>query len=403
MARLLIYLFPLLIDMALGCAWYVCTARRAQQPGATASGPAVLLTLWAVTYMVVCRLIGYIVTPRNAATLLIAGGLSVSAVAAGFILIPGVGQMWWLLMAQAVAVALFFVPFQVFMKQVGSDGASGIIRPAALYTAAWSLGLASGPFVGALLWKYFDWPWAYGVNIAVGLLTVAGIALLRRSAERPAPAAVAIGDSPPTPADRYRGLPDLAWLAWVGSGAGFVGVALIRALLPTATETHGISETHLGMMLATLQVTHSIVAVGLLVSRWWMYRPRGVLGFALFGLAGLALFATAERAAVFYLAAVCFGVYSAGFCFYFVFHALVHPSRSATYVSVNEAVVGLTSIVGPLAGGWIADTTTLAVPFWVAAALVAGAVALQVIVHGRHARAPAAPGNPKSEARRTSA
>ncbi|NLF31102.1 MAG: MFS transporter [Planctomycetes bacterium] len=398
MARLLIYLFPLLIDMALGCAWYVCTARRAAEPGATAGDVTWLLTLWAATYMVVCRLIGCILTERNAVGMVIVGSLSVTAVAGGFILVPGIGHMWWLLMLQAVAVALFFVPFQVFMKQASAGGESGIVRPTALYTASWSLGLAAGPSLGAWLWALWGWQAAYGINVAVGVATAAGIALLRRAGERPAEAPAAARSGCPAsgalvvdcerdaPADRYRGQPDLIWLAWVGCGAGFVAIATIRALLPTATRIDGVSKTHLGMILAALALAHSLTALVLLPSRWWMYRPRGVLAFALFGLAGLALFATADGLASYYAAAVCFGIYSSGFCFYFVFHALVHPSKSASYVAVNEAVVGLTAIIGPFAGGRVADATSLAVPFWGAAALVAAAVVLQAAVHARHAR-----------------
>ena len=389
MAKLLIYVFPMLIDMALGGVWVLCGLRRAEVLGASASDVTWLMVLWAGTYMVVTRLIGTILTDRNALGLVLAGSLSVSVVAAGFILVPAVEHMRWLLMLQAVATALFFVPFQVFMKQVAGGGKSGIVRPTALYTASWSLGFAFGPFVAVWLWHLVGWRWSYGVNIVIGLVTFVGILLLRRVGDAP-PAETA---ERPAAADRYAGMPDFAWLAWVGCGAAFVAISAIRSLLPMATDggmtpVGGVTRTDVGMILATMALAHSIAAVTLLRSRFWMYRPAAIVGFALFGLAGLVLFATAGHLASYYVAAVCYGIYSATFSFYFVFHALVHPSKSPVYISTNEAVVGLASIIGPLGGGWIADATgVLAAPFWCAAGLLTLAVAVQAIVHARHAGA----------------
>ena len=73
-----------------------------------------------------------------------------------------------------------------------------------------------------------------------------------------------------------------------------------------------------------------------------------------------------------------------GFVFvYIAFHAMVHPERAGTYIGINEAIVGLTGILGPLAGGAIAVATGHATAFLVLAAAYAVALVVQTIVHAR--------------------
>ena len=83
----------------------------------------------------------------------------------------------------------------------------------------------------------------------------------------------------------------------------------------------------------------------------------------------------------FLIGAGLFGIYSGSFCFYLVFHALVHPNRAGRYVAVNEALVGLTGFLAPLAGGALADHCGSQYPYLVVAALTIAVTALQICVH----------------------
>ena len=50
-----------------------------------------------------------------------------------------------------------------------------------------------------------------------------------------------------------------------------------------------------------------------------------------------------------------FGIYSGCLYFYLVYHSLAHPERSGFFVAGNEVIVGITSMLAPLAGGFLAD------------------------------------------------
>jgi MFS family permease len=119
-----------------------------------------------------------------------------------------------------------------------------------------------------------------------------------------------------------------------------------------------------------------------------MYRPRPVFTFGLFGIAGLYLFSAANTSAAFCAAAVCFGIYTGALSFYFVFHSLVHPERSARYISINEAIVGMSSITGPLIGGLVADLFKLPTSYLLAAGFLLPALVVQACLHIRLAVTP---------------
>ena len=176
-------------------------------------------------------------------------------------------------------------------------------------------------------------------------------------------------------------MPDLAWLGWLAAGIGCMTVAVGRSLFPVKAAILELSKTDQGVILAIVSFTQAFIGLAFIRSKFWMYRPVPVALFSLSGLLGLLLFGLGSRSEIFYLAALFYGIYSGMFFFYLVFHSLVHPTKSSKYVAINEAVVGITSIIGPIAGGIIADKTNSSIPFYLAAILVLLVMAVQARVH----------------------
>ncbi len=385
MVRVIVYSFACAMDIVLSAVLFVCMVRMAEMR-ASATAVAAFMPMWAAVYMVSSLLAGHVVTGRNAGWILIGTCAATVLLAGGYAVTSTTWVMYGLTALQGVATGFFFTPFQVFMKQVDAGKNKGICRSTGLYTFAWSSGYALGPFIAGLLWEHGGWRGCHLFNGVVAAAIAVGVLLLKHHAHVAAPA-TAEGETPETAAD-YSAMPDLAWMSWVFGGAGCFAVALIRSVFPTSGATLEISKPAQGTVLFVLSAVQALVGLALSRGRWWMYRPRPVLLFGLFGVAGLALFAAghhpsvaAHATGVFSLAGACFGVYSGSFFFYFVFHSLVHPTRSGRYVSINEAVVGMTSIVGPFFGGWMADRFRPAAPYAAGLVLVLTAVAVQAAVH----------------------
>lgn len=387
MTNLLIYLFPAAMDLVLSGVLFMTTVWAAQR-GASASTVANLITVWAVVYMLTSLAAGRIVTRRNAAALIVGSCVLAAAISVAFMSCDDLSPMYLLVAIEGIAMAAFFTPFQVFMKIVGESRQRSINRSVGLYTLSWSLGFALGPFVAGLLWETIGWRGCHAVSATVALLVAVGACLLKHHAHAVPPVSGASEDEVvlPVKTDEYAGLPDLAWMGWIFSGTGCIAVTVIRGLFPSSGALCDLPKAEMGIVLFILSFTQAIVGLALGRGRYWMYRPLPVLMFGLCGIASLCLFAVANTFFAFTLAAACFGLYSGAFFFFLVFHSLVHPEKSARHVSINEAVVGLTAIIGPLVSGLIADHYRLRTSYLLTGGMIFVAVAVQACLLTRLVR-----------------
>jgi MFS family permease len=389
MIRFFVYSFATLMDVILAAVLFVCMVRLADMK-ASALAVAAIMPVWAVVYMVSSLTAGRLVTPRNAAWILIACCIATVLLAAGFLLLPGVTAMYALMAFQGIATAFFFTPFQVFMKRVDQGRNKGVTHSTGLYTFSWSMGYALGPFIAGYLWQVAGWQACHVFNAIAAAGIAIGVYLLKHHADvAPArPSDRANASSSADASEDYTTMPDWAWMAWTFSGIGCAIASLIRSLFPSCGAEYAISKPDQGTVFFLLSATQAVTGLCLGRGRTWMYRPKPILAFGLLGLIGLGLFAAARTPGQFYAAAVCFGLYSGSFYFYFVFHSLVHPTRTARYISINETVVGLAAILGPFLGGALADRVNLSAPYLAAMAVLAMALPVQAYIHFRHTRRP---------------
>ena len=101
-----------------------------------------------------------------------------------------------------------------------------------------------------------------------------------------------------------------------------------------------------------------------------MWKRTPALLMNLFGITALLTFAFAGKLPVFYAAAVCYGIYSGCLYFYLVYHSLAHPTRSGFFVAGNEIIVGVVSMLAPIAGGFIVDISNFAGSAFIFAAII---------------------------------
>lgn len=382
MKRFLLYLFPALIDLLVGSFFFVSTFRVAESADATPLAVGLVMTLWGVCYMVASFYAGRIVTVDNCRALMMGGCVGIAACAAAFLIAPSLFALYPIMMVFGISVAFFFPPYQVFMKSVEGDSHGNVASSVATYTVAWSLGLAAGPYVAATVWDLWGWQMSIALDIVLAIATLVGLWLFTRLAHAPAPAAApAPGDVSTSTPGSVR--PNLIMLAWFGTGACLFAMSLVRAAFPSSAVDLNVPKPDQGIALALLCVGQAAVALVLIRGRTWMYRAGPVALFGALGLAGLVLFGLARTSAAFYVAALLCGVYAGSAFIYLVYHALMHPTKAGRYVGINEALVGLTGIIAPAAGGFIGQSWTLSTPYFAVAALVALALVVQIVVHLR--------------------
>lgn len=376
MSRFLIYLFPMLIDMVLSTMFFVCSLRMAES-GGSAFAVSMVCTAWALTYSVTAFSCSRLVNVRNAPAFAIGSCLALAVISGLFILMPGLGVQYALMVASGVAIAFFFTPFQVFMKTVMAQTSHGLGVSIGLYTAAWSCGMALGPFVSGFLWQSVGWQYCHLVNALAALVCAVGLSRLKHHA---APLAI-VATAPVKKECDYSHRRDFALIGWLCGGICFLVVSLIRGVYPTLATALAISKSDQGMMFAILFLTQGLTGLILCGFPTWMYNRRPIVIMSAIGSAGLILFGLGKGATAFFVAALLLGVYSGMSSCYIVFHALVHPSQSTRNVSINEAVVGIAGISGPMLGGLLADRLGLPIPFFVSALAVIIAIIIQWRAH----------------------
>jgi len=361
--RVFIYLFPILINYVLGGVFFITAFRFS-----AAGSPEILITgtmaMWAIIYSLSSLLVGRIVHEKNAGRIITRAGFFLALVSLGFVIFPNLHLQYLWIALTGIGTAFYCTPFQVFMKSFeGKDSASGIVFSTAMYTASWSAGLASGPFIFGIL----DWKTGFYINVAFSLCLALGILLVEKLR-----VGMPVAEHNPHKSEidygKYR---DYAWLGWLGAGIGTATISIVRTLEPKLAVDLGLAKVHAGSILALVSVMQVIWGLCWMNSKHWMYKSSAAFLGGLGGLAGLLLFAFGKTLPLLYLAAILYGSYSGYFYFTLVFFSLVHPVKSSRYLAINEAVVGLSGIAGAIGGGILAQFTNLQTTFTVAAILVA--------------------------------
>jgi predicted MFS family arabinose efflux permease len=151
---------------------------------------------------------------------------------------------------------------------------------------------------------------------------------------------------------------------WLLQGLGYIALAMMRTYLPDyCTKVLAISTFHQGIIMAMISFSQAFTALACYKAHTWPYRPWTVVSVSLLGVIAFIIFAVSSNWLLYSLAAVLFGTFTGVMCFVATFHALVNTEKTPRYVSVNETLVGVGSVLAPLLGGFLASYGGL-VPFF---------------------------------------
>ncbi|MBP5300816.1 MAG: MFS transporter [Victivallales bacterium] len=370
--NLLFYLLPAVMNITSGLFFFV-SAKRMADSGASSYLVALTMTTWATFYAVTSWAAGYILTKRNATRVLLLSQAILLGALTGLACTASLPLQFLWLVGTGVGDALFFTAFQVVIKLFGKEekALEDMVRNSAVYTFSWSIGLAFGPFTAAFVWGLFDarsgWRYCYLIAILIILFVTAGILTLAQKV-RHRLADGAPPDALPADAQASGGqpkLPDLMVAGWLLQGLGYIVVAMMRTYLPDyCTRELAMGTFHQGLVMGLVSFAQAFAGLACCKARRWPYRPWTVGGVSLVAAAAFLLFACSAAWTLYAMAAILLGIFSGVMCFTATFHALVNPTKSAKYVSVNETLVGVGSVVAPLLGGFLASHCGVRSPFF---------------------------------------
>jgi len=389
----LMYAFPAMMDCVVSQILFVNMVRAAQM-GFSDVAISGMLGACSLSYLVSCWVVGLRLRARNAAAMLISACILLLILCGLFPIAGNIVVVYVLTGGVGMTVGLFFPAFQVFMKEVDRGRAKPLTYSTGLYTFSWSTGCAVGPLFSGFLMETGDngWIHCYVVSGVVCLITAAGIWLLRHHVEAGGSLGLEGTQSGTIPECDRCHMPDLAWLGWIGIGVGMTVMCGVRGLFPALAEKKlGLTESTQGTVFFLLSFVQGITGLALSRGRLWMYRSLPILFLGTLGATGVLCLAIGKVWFVFYVGAICFGVYSGFFCFYAVFHSLAHPSKGPRYVSINEMVVAGAGIIGTIGAGMLSETfRSYTIPYGLGAVLVVAVVSFQAAMCRKYSVSPPA-------------
>ncbi len=380
--KYLFYVLPALVNIITGVFFFI-TPKRLADSGANSFMVALTIAVWAAVYAVTAFSLGYIQNKRNATKLIFIGQGILLASMVGLLVFQAETMQYIWLLGTGLGTAMFFAPFQMVVKMFEKEDHSlnSVAKSTGIYTFSWSTGLASGPFIAALVWGMFSqehgWKYCYGINILLILFVIACVIFMRKFVNeklRLEETPVQDGKETEIPAVKEaeftRTLPDLMVAAWVLTILGYIGIMMMRTHLPDyCTKTLRMTTVEQGIVIAVISYTQGLVGLGFWKLGRRLYHPGPAVITSIGGVAALLIFALNSGWIPYLLGAVLLGCFSGMFCFLCTFHALVHPEKTPRYVSVNETIVGVTSTFAPLLGGYLSMLINPVFPFYLCAGL----------------------------------
>ena len=384
--RFLTYLVPFTANALTGGFLFISTLRFAEA-GCSGKVIGAATTVWAISYCLVTLPVGKFAKVSNALRFIICGGMLLIVSALGFILFADLYLQFLWLTTSGIGAALFCTPFQIFAKSVESRMRknSGAAAASGIYTLTWSLGFT----IGQLAFARFSIVTGYMISLGLAAaatasaLAVAGLCKKMGDSGAEEQTGVQAGEQTNSEGVLFseKTFSRLAVMGWIIGGLGVITVCQFRVMIPKYGSFFDISRQHVAGMLSLATLSQGLTALLLHRSKNWMYRRLPAVLMALAGIVPLLALVFISSASMLYLAAAFYGIYSGMFYFSLVYHSLAHPTRNTFFVSGNEVIVGIISMIAPFFGGLLADITNFnGSPFIFAAVICVITLAAQLII-----------------------
>jgi predicted MFS family arabinose efflux permease len=369
MANFLLYFFPFAMDIVVSLLLFVGRHSLAMN-GASEAEVGSIPLLFGVGYFLAGPIMRNIISRRFAKIEML------TAIALFVVLSTILANTTRLFLVQLLffvvpmAASLFFNAFQAYMLGVSNDNARPLIVTVSLYTFAWSMGFALGPFLCGLLGSRFSWSQMYYIA-AISSAIIAILVVLFRPRRA-------------SPKDRKsewlvpgaKG-PTLHVPGWMGVVIGLIGWMVIATYWPVIAVSRDFSSAVKGTVEFAFAAAQSLGALALLLIREWQHRFVFLPLFGLLGVGGLLVFGESTTPLMFILGASLMGLFMATNFIFSVYHCMLEVEKASKRVAVNEMMVGLGYITGPAVAAALHQN---GMPFGPSFAMAAGLLAALVLL-----------------------
>ncbi len=337
MKHIIIYIYPLFMNLIVGVLMFVGPMRASEQ-GASLTAISLMLTNYGVGYIIFSLLMGRVVKDHLAKIQVM---VSAFAVAAMCYILGFVDQVVWVIVVYTFIplwTSLFFNAFQSYMKHVQIQNEKPLASSISSYVAALAIGFATGSMLSGTIREYMSWNAAY---FAAGViaLAISGMVLFIRPENT--------GNTVQSNSTVVPNRPILTFAGWSSSFTGIVIVSLFLTIFPKQSELLQFSSFEKGLVIFIYNIMQAI-AVQFLAKRYtWLYDYKKAPLAGLLGIFCLLLFYSANNIYTMCLGAVILGLFATFAFFTAILHSMADHEHSVRNIAINETAVGIGFLVGP--------------------------------------------------------
>jgi len=337
MNHLLIYIYPLLINMVVGIFMFVGPMRATEQ-NASLSLISIMITNYGVGYILFSLFMGKIVKPHLAKRMIIIGAsfIALLAVVLGFVKSTLVVVIIYTIIP--AGTSLFFNSFQAYMKEVQQAAAKPLAESVISYISSLTIGFAIGPFICGWIRELGSWSASYFFAAAACLIVV--IMATRFKPKSVAPVKEYVDTT-------FGNKPDLAVSGWAGAFVNIIITSLFLTIFPKQSGLMELRPYVKGLVVFLMNITQASWVLLYVRRHNWLFNYRIAPFLSFIAVAGLLMLFFATNTLMVYSGAIFLGIIACTLSFSAVFHCLTHPVHSVRNIAINEVAVGTGFLLGP--------------------------------------------------------
>jgi MFS family permease len=352
----------------------ICVPLLAMGIGATYDDLGAISATSALTYALGCFAGGHLTDRIGYRRFMTVASLGIALVCVSYLAVDQLWQLFALAGLTGAMMSGFWPPMQAWLG-VGKDRGQ-LLQVVGRFNVCWSLGILIGPVLGGTLYAVDP---GRVFTLAAVLMGTIFVFILRLPVREKAVTERAEVDRPASLALARRFLP----VAWVANFATFFATGTVRSLFPKLATDLGIDPGLLGKLLGLIGLTQVISFFLIARTDRWQFRLAPIVGIQLTAVVGLGILTLGSSQVYFAIGLLCQGLLIGTTFTASCFYSLHAEGPGGKRTGIHEGLIGSGVLVGPLAGGMMAEHIGPRAPYLLAVGVLLCAIAVEIYLVNR--------------------
>lgn len=336
----------------------------------------------ALCYVILTPIFGRLVDHIGYRSLPLFGALTFFLSSLALSLSNKVYQLFLFIAFVGIAGAMFWPSFEVWLAQMRMR--ESLLKRVSFFNISWCLGSGIGFLIAGILFEaysHLSFYFASFLSLAIIFLIVGKLRKKKRDALFTDSGGKRMeNNSSLDSSSSGQKAPFYLYIGWVANFANYFCIGMIKYLFPKLSIHIGIKPSIIGVLLFTVAFFQTVAFYMLGKTERWHYKGTPLIFSQLLVIFGLVLIFLGSTVISFLIAFMFIGVGGGLVYFSSIFYSLDNLEGKGQKSGIHEAVLGTGLLLGPLAGGAIAEAFTLRFPYVLAIFVIGVAICVETLL-----------------------